>query len=401
MSAPFPGSHPLFSRFGVELEYMIVNRETLDIAPIADQVLVDEAGEVVEDLEFEGIGWSNELALHVIELKTPEPVKDFSGLAEAFSRSIVEIDRRLRPLGAMLLPTAMHPWMRPLEQSKLWPHGNREIYKKFDQIFDCRGHGWTNLQSSHLNLPFANEEEFVRLHAAIRLVLPLIPALSASSPFAEGEATGWLDYRLEVYRSNCIRMPSVTGSVVPEIIRSHQDYHDLILEPIYRDLAPHDPEGILRDEWANARGAIARFHRGAIEIRVIDVQEHPAQDLRILGLIVDVLRGLTLGGWSELETQHSVPTEELKSLLFRVAREGGGVACDLTQLLSALGLESSSQGITVLEVWKQLAHRVGTSADWLSEGNLSERILKRLPARPGPGQLRELYRRLAQQLVED
>ena len=41
-----------------------------------------------------------------------------------------------------------------------------------------------------LNLPFSSDEEFGRLHAAIRLLLPLLPALAASSPL------------VEVYRAN-------------------------------------------------------------------------------------------------------------------------------------------------------------------------------------------------------
>ena len=42
----------------------------------------------------------------------------------------------------------------------------------------------------HVNLPFADDAQFARLHAAIRLVLPLLPALAASSPIAEGSVIG-------------------------------------------------------------------------------------------------------------------------------------------------------------------------------------------------------------------
>ena len=92
------------------------------------------------------------------------------------------------------MPTGMHPWMDPAREFELWPHGDREIYAAFDRIFDCRGHGWANLQSMHLNLPFADDDEFGRLHAAIRALLPLLPALAASSPFADGHARGLARY---------------------------------------------------------------------------------------------------------------------------------------------------------------------------------------------------------------
>ena len=76
--------------------------------------------------------------------------------------------------------------MNPLTETVIWPHDNNEIYSLYDKIFDCRGHGWSNLQSVHINLPFKDELEFRKLHSAIRLLLPIIPALSASSPFADG-----------------------------------------------------------------------------------------------------------------------------------------------------------------------------------------------------------------------
>ncbi len=68
----------------------------------------------------------------------------------------------------------------------------------------------------------------------------------------------------------------MSGLVIPEVIQSIQDYHDIILNRIYRDMASVDPEGVLRYEWINSRGAIARFDRNAIEIRLVDVQESPS-----------------------------------------------------------------------------------------------------------------------------
>lgn len=55
-----------FDGYGIELEYMIVDRDTLAVRPIADR-LVGEDGEVSRG----HYAWSNEVVLHVIELKTP------------------------------------------------------------------------------------------------------------------------------------------------------------------------------------------------------------------------------------------------------------------------------------------------------------------------------------------
>ena len=73
----------------------------------------------------------------------------------------------------------------------------------------------------HINLPFADDAEFTRLHAAIRAVLPIIPALSAASPFEQGSATGWMDTRLRYYRDNQREIPEISGQVIPEAVSLH------------------------------------------------------------------------------------------------------------------------------------------------------------------------------------
>ena len=213
-------SFGLFERFGVELEYMIVDAQTLAVRPEADVLIQGISGSVDGDVARGSLEWSNELSLHLIELKTGRPATRLSGLASAFQKEVRFINRFLARRGARLLPTAMHPWMNPARESRLWPHGNGEIYSAFHRIFNCSGHGWTNLQSTHLNLPFRTAGEFRRLHTAIRLLLPLLPALAASSPFVEGRRAPVLDMRLQVYRHNCRRLPSLTGQVIPELERT-------------------------------------------------------------------------------------------------------------------------------------------------------------------------------------
>ncbi|MEZ6152388.1 MAG: glutamate-cysteine ligase family protein [Pirellulaceae bacterium] len=246
-------SHELFEVFGVELEYMIVDRSSLDVSPVADRVLQAAAGEIVGDVELGEISWSNELALHVIELKTSQPARSLAPLADAFSESIAHMQPFLRDLQTRLLPTAMHPWMDPDRELKLWPHDYNPIYEAYNRIFDCRGQGWANLQSVHLNLPFAGDDQFGRLHAAIRILLPLLPALAASSPVVAGALTGYADNRMRFYRHNSQRVPSLTGQVVPEPVFSRTDYERHIFQVMYRDIAPFDTDKILCHEWLNSR----------------------------------------------------------------------------------------------------------------------------------------------------
>src|SRR5690606_9991611 len=147
------------------------------------------------------------------------------------------------------------------------------------------------------------------------------PGLAASSPVIDGVRNGILDNRLDVYRRNCAKIPSITGDVVPEPIGSIGEYQEALLGRIYRDLEPHDPDGVLRHEWVNARGAIARFERMAIEIRVLDVQETPAMDVAFAALIVEVLELLCAEQWLDAAGMNRWSTADLSKLLDLTARD--------------------------------------------------------------------------------
>jgi len=390
----------LFEGFGVELEYMIVDRDSRRVCPIADRVLLAAAGELTNEVERGRLAWSNELVMHVIELKTNGPASSLSDLADAFQEDVRAINRWLEPQNASLMPSAVHPWMDPYAETRLWPHDDATIYNTFNRIFDCRGHGWSNLQSAHLNLPFADEDEFVRLHAAIRLILPLIPGIAASSPFLGGRATGLLDSRLDAYRKNCVRIPSITGHVIPEPVESIGDYHDRILQRIYDDLAPHDPEGILRFEWANARGAIARFDRQTIEIRIVDVQECPLADLAVLQAITAVVRGFTDADQSLRSRFNALTSDRLLESLLKAMRDGENAVIDDTDYLACLGM---SGPVRAAEIWSALVARFGGLASpeadalgrILTHGTLATRM-QRVTGSVSPESLRATSGRLCE-----
>ncbi|MDH5308110.1 MAG: glutamate-cysteine ligase family protein [Myxococcales bacterium] len=395
----------LFEAIGIEIEYMIVDPEHLAVRPIADALMHAKAGAHESEIENGEIAWSNELALHVLELKTNGPAATLDGLDAAFQRNVQEINARLRPLDGTLLPTAAHPWMDPIAEFQRWPHEYGPVYAALDRIFDCSGHGWANLQSVHVNLPFSGNDEFGALHAAIRVLLPILPALAASSPILDGVPSGFLDSRLEAYRTNARRMPSVTGSVVPEPVFDMARYHEEILEPIYRDLAPLDPEGVLRFEWINARGCIARFDRNAIEIRVLDTQEYPGADLAIAAASRAVVRALVEEKLSSHGAQRAIGTAQLAHILGETTRSADAARIADADYLALLGWGGGA-GCTAGELWRDLTERViardsgasGAAAALdviLGEGCLARRILRRLGQPFGRDALRGVYAELA------
>jgi len=405
-------SYPLrlFDGYGVELEYMIVDASTLDVLPVADRVFERLTGAITGDAEPEGpegrVGWSNELALHVLELKCIAPEPRLEGLAAHFQRHVRLADATLTGLGGRLMPTAMHPWMEPEREMRLWPHDSAEIYAAFDRLFSCKGHGWSNLQSVHLNLPFGNDEEFGRLHAAIRLILPALPALAASSPLREGALTGLADTRLETYRHNARRLPIVSGRVIPEPVFTRAAYEGELLQSIYDAVRPHDPDGILQEEWLNARGAIARFMRGAIEIRVLDVQERPETDLALCALISAAVRALCEERWMPQARQREFSVDALEPLFLDAVRSAEAATFSDSRWLAAFGLPSAP--LSAAEFWRQLAPQVlPPDSPWwpslrvvLERGSLSTRIREACGSAPSRDRLLQIYGELADCLHE-
>lgn len=397
----------LFEGYGVELEYMIVDRDTLNIRPICDLLFSKIAGEITSDIERKPISWSNELVNHVVEIKCYEPVDTLVGLSDHFHSQIRDINVALLSENACLMPTAMHPWMDPLNETQLWPHEYHEIYELYNRIFDCRGHGWSNLQSTHINLPFQGDDEFGRLHAAIRLLLPLIPALSAASPYYEGKHHGFKDSRLEAYRHNQKAIPSIAGSIIPEDVYTKADYHKRIFDPIIRDIRPYDTDGILDKHFLNSRGAIARFDRNAIEIRIIDIQESPLMDLAILEIISEILKQLVNGSLSLFDQQASINTGYLADLWKSVIKEGGDVIVSDEDYLQTLGFE---EPLTIARIWsawlKSYGENLCSDSSWhlnliIQHGSLSERMLKVAGFEPSLDEIQKLYRKLCNCLAEN
>ena len=395
---------PAFSGYGLELEYMIVDQQTLDVRPIADALLRELAGHDASDVTRGELGWSNELVRHVVELKNVAPTAELRTLPPRFAEEISDVNMRLARVGAQLMPTAMHPWMDPRVETVLWEDGG-EIYRTYDRIYGCKGHGWSNLQSVHINLPFADDAQFARLHAAIRLVLPLVPALAASSPIAEGAFTGFLDFRLENYRSISLRTPSVAGSIIPETIDTRAEYESLVLSPMYAEIAPYDPAGVLRHEWLNSRGAIARFDRNAIEIRLVDIQECPQADIAIAAAVIALTKWLYDEKVAALAEQQALATTSLYCTLLATIRDADRAVVDDVPYLRALGLPGARYRAS--DIWHSLIDEIPIEDDAtreafnviLDQGPLARRILRAVGNAERP-RLRDVYGKLCTCLRE-
>ena len=303
----------------------------------------------------------------------------------------------------------MHPWMEPDRQSRLWPHDDRTIYDTYDRIFNCRGHGWANLQSMHINLPFFDDHEFALLHAAVRLVLPLLPALAASSPYADGVLQKERHHRLHVYRHNADKTPRITGEVIPESVYTRADYDTRILRPIYQDLERVDPAGVLQDEWVNSRGAIARFDRNTIEIRIIDVQECPQADIAIAAFCAAIIRWLLAGSATTLRARRAFDTTRLARIYQDTVVSAEAARIEDPEYLALLDNVAGGTAGAVLraladrpEIHDRLTTRQQATLDQLlRHGSLASRLVRHCGATPAHSELLDTWRTLRRCLANN
>ena len=240
-------------------------------------------------------------------------------------------------------------------------------------------------------------------NSAIRLVLPLLPALAASSPYMDGRFSGWMDTRMETYRNNCIKIPSITGSVIPESVKDTQDYRVSILERIYEDLLPHDPEKILQEEWVNARGAITRFDRNTIEIRVLDVQECAEMDVSILRFTVALLQWIIMESGMDVDAYQGWSIDSLSQLFRAGIRDSLQAHIDDQGYLAFFGYEGGG-ACTIGAFMNYLLHNV-LSLDATTQrniefivnhGSLAQRLVKAVGLVPEKENMMRVYRQLVE-----
>ena len=401
----------LFEAFGIELEYMIVDNKTLRALPIADQLLAMlNQDTACRQVEIGCIAWSNELVKHVIELKANGPSTNLSTLHQSSQSAIRQVNRILdEHFQAKLLPTSMHPLFIPEQETILWQDEDAEIYQSYHRIFNCQGHGWSNLQSVHINLPFGNDAEFRQLHQAIRLILPLLPAIAASSPIVQGQLGPSLDMRLIMYSQNQRRIPEIIGAMIPEPIESPQQYYQQILKPMYAAIKDSDPKGILQHEWLNSRAAIPKFEKGCIEIRILDISECLSRDFAVIHTCISLIYWLCTERKEALLSSESLSAEALKAILQQVLEQGLATKIQNKDFLDVLQLQRPQ---TVRQIWQNLLKRPSIMskipAPYLSplqlileRGSLADRIRHSLGPKPTPSDIIAVYQQLSDCLEFD
>lgn len=198
---------------GPEHEYSLVNKD-LEPLPISDRIIKDYCGKTLNFIELPNFTFGKEMQLHVMEIKANKPFKTATEFEETMQSAATSLSQIAQKNGAKLLGTGMHPMLK-LQDTAIWPHYHRKIYREYGKIFNLNQHGWLNIQSFHLNLPFQKEADAIQIHNYLANLCAYLPAIAASSPIYEGKNGQDLDNRLQFYKVNQKEAPSITGDVIP------------------------------------------------------------------------------------------------------------------------------------------------------------------------------------------
>jgi gamma-glutamyl:cysteine ligase YbdK (ATP-grasp superfamily) len=383
---------------GPEHEFSIVNEELTPL-PIADKVIKGFCGKTINFVEQPDFTFGKELQLHVMELKANKPFKSPCLFEETMQRGVLTVSSILDKYGASLLGTGMHPLLK-FNETGVWPHRHRKIYEEYAKIFNLKQHGWLNIQSFHLNLPYSDEEDGVQLHNQLAGLCSYLPAVSASSPIYDGAAGAYVDNRLWFYKTNQIEVPSIVGDVVPEYVASFNQYAKNVIGKFSADLAQAGAgKALLFKEWVNSRGVIFRFDRAALEIRVLDEQECMKSDVALSCFIRAALRGL-MTEQAELVC-HDILVSDFNSVVSEgldavVLHPAGKTARDVCRYFLKLAFENAD------EEEKRYLWLIKKRID---EGNLSniirERVTRRAQKTSFVEAVRSVYSTLIKCLVDN
>lgn len=338
---------------GPEHEFSI-NDEQFNAVPISDEIIKKIRGRMANEAVLGRVVIGKELQKHVIEIKPTSPFESLSEFEEVIQEGVEELLSIID--GYKLLGLGMHPLLK-LDDAEVWNHRDRRIYEAYDRLFNIKQHGWLNIQSYQLNVPYSSEKEAVELHNKIRVLLPYIAAIDSASPLCEGKPY-FVDTRLHFYRTNQREIPAICNDVIPERISSLKEYRR-ILNGIYEELRRREAYVLCR-EWVNSRGVIVRFSRKCLEIKVMDEQECVKSDVALTAFIRAILR-------AELE---ELPRDMLIEKLNSAMKSGTEkLKPELKELLKRAREHADEEERKYMKVVKQR----------VEEGSLGERILMNLP----------------------
>ena len=174
---------------GIEEEYLVVDRETRDLVQSPPPTMWDAINEVI------GSAATTEFLKAQVEVRTGVHTK-VSEAREDLANLRRELSKVVSEYGAAIIASSTHPFADWALQETTDDPRYKLLAEDFQQVARqlviCGMHVHVGIEDPHLRIDLMNQ---------VKYMLPHMLALSASSPFWNGEPTGLLAYRLVIFKN--------------------------------------------------------------------------------------------------------------------------------------------------------------------------------------------------------
>lgn len=325
--------------FGVEEELLLVDEHTGTPRAVAPQALaVAAADELARPVSGESTPEvSAEIHQEMLETQT-RPTTSTDELLADIIAGRVTADQLVRPLGVRAVALAMSPM--PFQ-----PHPTEKArYSEMMRRYGATAHK-TLVCGCHVHVGIASREEGVAILDRIRTWLPVLLALSANSPFADGGDTGYASFRFLTWHQWQSAGPTEVFGSVDEYDR----FERLLLDT-----------GVILDYGMVYLDARLSHKQPTVEVRIADVCLD-ARDTVVLAAVVRALVDTAAAEWHAGIVPSDLPTAALRLAGWQAALtgvqgmlphpvhgSGGDIADALDALVGHIGDALAANGDTAL-----------------------------------------------------
>ncbi len=328
---------------GVEEEYQIINPQTRHLSPREAQILPIAEARLGEQV-------TTEFHQSQIEIATPvcETLADVRAQLKRSRQAVIEAAKRD---GKQIAAAGTHPFSR----SRAQPVTEKPRYQDMAEKYQALAHELV-IFGCHVHVSMKDKEAAIGVLNRMRHWLAPLLALSASSPFWDGNDTGYASYRTELW----IRWP-MAGP--PGAFADRAEY-DALVEALVQSGSISDPTKIYWDVRVPAKTP-------TLEIRIADTCPSLDDAVLLAGLTRSLAR--TFHGQAMRDEPFTPARPELiRAAHWRAARYG--LEGDLMDVETAR-LVPAPKIIQSLLAFVRPALEEG--GDWDEVSALAEQVLQR------------------------
>ena len=251
---------------GVEEEFFLVDPQTRDLVADPNPGFFDDCKHVDSPHKF-----VHELFRSQIESNS-RVCNSISEIRQFFAESRNTVLEIADKYGATIMAASTHPtgsWQSQITTSM-------KRYKRFTETFQGSVRRFF-ISGMHIHAGFGDRDMRIKVMTALRRYLPLLHALSTSSPFAAGNETGFKSYRLTL-------VGALPRTGIPGPLNSYAEYDQLLQS--YRAMSFVNDGSEL---WWDIRPS---HHFPTIELRICDVCTRIDDAMSIVALYACLIRCL-------------------------------------------------------------------------------------------------------------